>query len=189
MRSLVVLVLGYVVAMRIAELALSRRNERSFVARGARRITPDGFAAIAAVHALWLAGIVVEELALGPTLAESSGLVGPAAAVAIASEVVRLACVASLGSFWNVRVVVLPGVALVRRGPYRWFRHPNYAAVVVQLVALPLALGLPWTAGAVLVPKLLALRPRLRAEEAALGIAGAAPHPTPPREDPSRSRS
>jgi methyltransferase len=62
----------------------------------------------------------------------------PMLALVVASQALRWWCVATLGHQWNTRVIVVPGLPLVSAGPYRWLRHPNYVAVVVEVVALPL---------------------------------------------------
>ena len=59
-------------------------------------------------------------------------------ALVVASQALRWWCIATLGQQWNTRVIVVPGLALVSRGPYRWLRHPNYVAVAVEGLALPL---------------------------------------------------
>ena len=64
-------------------------------------------------------------------------------AVVVAANALRWWCIATLGPRWTARVIVLPGVPLVATGPYRWFAHPNYVAVVVEGAALPLA-GSAW---------------------------------------------
>ena len=58
--------------------------------------------------------------------------------VVVAANALRWWCIATLGNQWSTRVIVVPGVALVRRGPYRWLSHPNYVAVAVEGAALPL---------------------------------------------------
>lgn len=171
-RALFVLAFAWNLGMRLFELARSRRHTRELLARGARAVRPDGMGAIVLVHAGWFVGLVVEELFVGPAplaleLRVACGL------SFVAAEGARLWCLRTLGPRWNVRVLVLPGEAPVRRGPYRFLRHPNYAAVVVLLVALPLALGLVWTPALVLVPQLLSLRRRIRIEERALREAAA----------------
>lgn len=85
----------------------------------------------------------------------------------VAAQALRWWCIASLGRQWNARVIVVPGAPRVTRGPYRWFRHPNYVAVVVEGFALPLV-HTAWTTA--LVFTLLnawVLTLRLRAEEEA----------------------
>jgi methyltransferase len=59
-------------------------------------------------------------------------------ALVVASQALRWWCIATLGHQWNTRVIVVPGLPLVSAGPYRWLRHPNYVAVVVEVAALPL---------------------------------------------------
>lgn len=170
MRALVAAALAWCLLMRIGELVWSRRNERRLLGRGGRRIPGDGFAAIVGVHVLWITGMGVEELLLGPSLSLPI-LQGAAGLVFAGAELLRFSCIRALGERWSVRVLVLPGVPPVREGPYRWLRHPNYAAVLAGMVALPLALGLPVTAAAAGPAKLLALRRRRRVEDQALGRA------------------
>ncbi len=167
MRPELLLALVYVLVWRVVELALSARNRRKILGRGGRLVEQDGMGGIVLVHSLWILGLILEA-ALQEHPVFPRGLRMAAASIYVLSELVRIACIWTLGERWNVRVILLPGVAPVAGGPYRWLKHPNYAAVVVGLVALPLALGLPWTALLVLPLKLLALRKRLRVENEAL---------------------
>ncbi len=90
----------------------------------------------------------------------------------LASQGLRWWCITSLGHRWNTRVVVVPGLPLVTRGPYRWFRHPNYVAVVVEGLALPLVHTAWVTALAFTVLNaVLLLRYRIPSEERALAEA------------------
>src|ERR1700684_31279 len=80
-------------------------------------------------------------------------------------------CIATLGPYWSARVIVIPGTTLVRSGPYRWFAHPNYVAVVIEGAALPLA-GSAWiTAVTFTVLNAALLTVRLRCETRALAVA------------------
>ena len=96
----------------------------------------------------------------------------PAAVAVLLAEGLRWWAVASLGGRWTTRVLVLPGVPPVRSGPYRWLRHPNYLAVIVELAALPLAVGAWRTAAVATVVNAVLLGVRIRAEEGAMGVAG-----------------
>lgn len=167
MRPLFVAALVYTIVFRAFELGRSRRNLERLQAQRARLVENDGFRALALVHAAWLVGIVVEELALGPSI-DSVLLRNLAFLVFVASELLRLWCIVTLGERWNVRVVVtrLPPI---RRGPYAFLHHPNYLAALVGIVALPLALGLVWTPLLVLPAKLWALWKRILVEDQALG--------------------
>lgn len=161
---------AYCVAMRFVELAVSRRNEARAIAAGGHRVEPDATGPLVLVHTLWFVGLLAEELLVGPRAWPSVWIL-TAGAIAVLAEALRVWCMLSLGERWNVAVVIRPGADLVRRGPYRFLPHPNYLAVVILLVALPLALGLPWTAAGIVPLKLWALSKRLRIENQALGLA------------------
>lgn len=86
----------------------------------------------------------------------------------LASQALRWWCIATLGRRWNTRIVVVPGLPRITTGPYRWLRHPNYVAVVVEGFALPLV-GLAWVTALVFtVLNAALLRVRIREEDAAL---------------------
>ncbi|MEO1172759.1 MAG: isoprenylcysteine carboxylmethyltransferase family protein, partial [Myxococcota bacterium] len=76
--------------------------------------------------------------------------------------------IGTLGPMWNVRVIVIPGAAVVTAGPYRWLRHPNYLAVVLEGICLPLVHGAWITALAFSAANAWLLRVRIRCEEQAL---------------------
>ena len=87
-------------------------------------------------------------------------------ALTVLANVLRWWCIATLGERWTARVIVVPGAPLVRSGPYRWFAHPNYVAVIVEGFALPLT-GSAWitaTAFTVLNAALLTVRIRCEVE-------------------------
>jgi methyltransferase len=86
----------------------------------------------------------------------------------LASQALRWWCIATLGRRWNTRVIVVPGLPLVRSGPYRFLRHPNYVAVVVEGLALPLVHACWVTALVFTVANAFVLAVRLRVENAAL---------------------
>jgi methyltransferase len=95
----------------------------------------------------------------------------PMLAIVVLSTAVRWWCVNVLGKHWNPRLIVIPGVSLVRRGPYRWLHHPNYTAVVVEVAALPLVHSAWLTAIAFSIANALVLTVRIRTENTALGYA------------------
>ena len=119
---------------RLAELAVSKRNLAWSKARGGREYGFSHYPAMVALHVGLLLGCVVEA-AHRPFL---PGLGWPMFVLVVLSQALRWWCIATLGPRWNTRVVVVPGLPLVTSGPYKWFKHPNYVAVVVEGVALPL---------------------------------------------------
>jgi methyltransferase len=92
-------------------------------------------------------------------------------AVVLLSTVVRWWCIAALGKYWNTRIIVIPGAPLIRRGPYRWMNHPNYAAVTAEVAALPLVHSAWLTAIVFSLANALVLNVRIRDENLALGYA------------------
>ena len=95
-------------------------------------------------------------------------------AVVLASQGLRWWCITTLGRQWNTRVVVVPGLPLVARGPYRWLRHPNYVAVAAEGAALPLVHTAWVTALAFSLANAAVLWVRIRCENALLAeVAGA----------------
>jgi len=154
-------------AERLAELLLSRRNARRAFACGALEAGARHFRWMVLVHALFLPACAAEVLLLRRPFPGAAGWA--AFALALAAQALRWWAVASLGDRWNVRVIAVPGAPPVTRGPYRFVRHPNYLAVVVEMLCIPLAHG-AWLCAAVFsVSNALLLRGRIRIEEEALG--------------------
>jgi methyltransferase len=91
-----------------------------------------------AIHTLWLVSTLLEGLLRGPVIPAWWPL--PLAAFLLVQPL-RYWAILSLGAYWNVRVLAVPGEKLVRRGPYRYFPHPNYVVVAVEVLAFPLIFG------------------------------------------------
>lgn len=158
---------------RIAELIVSTRNARWSFARGGIEYGRWHFAPMVALH-VGLLFACFAEVWFGdrPFL---PWLGWPALALVMASQALRWWCITVLGPRWNTRVIVVPGLPLVTRGPYRWLRHPNYVAVVVEGIALPLVHTAWITAIAFTVLNaILLLAVRIPTEERALATTRAA---------------
>ena len=155
------LVLLLVTLQRGGELVLARRNTRRLVARGAIEVAPGHYPAIVAVHGLWLLILWV----LGWHAVVELGWL----ALFCVLQALRVWVIATLGPRWTTRIIILPGEALVRAGPYRWISHPNYVVVAGEIVVLPLALGLPAVAAVFAALNAAVLFVRIRAENRALG--------------------
>jgi len=125
------------------------------------------------LHTALLLGCLVEVLWLDRPFVPWLGW--PMLAVVLAAQVLRWWCILTLGPAWNTRVIITPGVPLVRRGPYRWMRHPNYVAVVLEGLALPLVHSAWLTALAFTALNAWLLTVRIRCENAALDSATPTP--------------
>jgi len=166
---------------RIFELVVSTRNAKWAFERGGVEFGREHFPWMVALHTgLLVASFVEVVVAQRPFL---PWLGWPALVLALASQGLRWWCITTLGPRWNTRVIVVPGLPLVTRGPYRWFSHPNYVAVVVEGVALPLVHTAWVTAVVFTVLDAGVLAVRLRVESRALQAATAAPSGG---SDPSR---
>ncbi|MFB7887080.1 isoprenylcysteine carboxyl methyltransferase family protein [Cellulosimicrobium cellulans] len=167
-----VVLVGATAVERLAELVVSARNARWSFARGGVESGRGHFPAMVALHTGLLVACVAEAwLADRPFL---PWLGWPMLVLVLASQGLRWWCIATLGPRWNTRVIVVPGLPLVARGPYRWLRHPNYVAVVAEGVALPLVHSCWVTALAFTVLNAVLLaRFRIPAEERALALATA----------------
>jgi len=165
-RSLYLALVGAVAAERLVELLLSRRNARRLARRGAAEVGRGHYPWMVALHAAFLVACPLEVLALERPFLPWLGW--PMLALVGATMGLRYWVVATLGERWNTRVLCLPGAPLVTGGPYRWARHPNYVAVVVELAALPLVHTAWMTALLFSAANALVLRARLLVENDAL---------------------
>lgn len=163
------LLIAAVAVERVAELVVSQRNLSWSRQRGGVEFGARHYPAMVALHTALLAGCVVEAF-YRPFLPV---LGWPMLAVVFAAQGLRWWCITTLGHQWNTRVVVIPDAARVTGGPYRFFSHPNYVAVVVEGAALPLA-GSAWiTACCFTALNAALLTVRIRCEVRALRTAAA----------------
>jgi methyltransferase len=151
---------------RLAELVVSKRNAAWSLERGGQETGRGHYPVMVVLHTGLLVGMLVEAWLRRPDVAPA--LAATMLALVLASQGLRWWCITTLGPRWNTRVIVVPGLPLVSSGPYRLFRHPNYVAVVVEGVALPLVHAAWVTALVFTVANAALLTVRLRAENEAL---------------------
>jgi methyltransferase len=169
-----VVLVAAVALERVAELVVSRRNAAWSLQRGGVEYGARHYPAMVVLHTALLAGCLVEVLAAGRPFVPALGW--PMLLVVVASQGLRWWCITTLGNQWNTRVIVVPGLRLVARGPYRRLRHPNYVAVVAEGIALPLVHSAWVTAVCFTALNAVLLRVRISTENAALdglGVPGA----------------
>jgi methyltransferase len=159
-------------AERIAELVVSTRNARWSFARGGVEYGRRHFPPMVALHTGLLLACLAEVWLLDRPFLPWLGW--PMLVLVLASQGLRWWCIATLGPRWNTRVIIVPGLPLVARGPYRWLRHPNYVAVVVEGFALPLVHTAWITAvGFTVLNAVLLLAYRIPCENRALALSEA----------------
>lgn len=150
---------------RMAELHRAAENRAWALAAGAREYGKSHYPCFLVLHAGWLFGWLVE----GYWRQEYSQVWSLWLGLFCVTQGLRYWCINSLGRCWNTRILVLPGSKLIRHGPYRYLRHPNYLVVVIELICVPLIFNAWFTAAVISVLNaLLLLFIRIPAEEAAL---------------------
>jgi methyltransferase len=161
------LTLAVVLVFMVGELALSRRNERLLLARGAVEAVDPVYVTMRWTYPGAFVAMAVEGIITRPEF----GVVTIAGlAVFVAAKLLKYWAITTLGERWTYRVLVLPGAPLIARGPYRLVRHPNYVGVVGELAGAGLLTGARWSGPlAVLFFSWLLVR-RITAEERALGL-------------------
>jgi methyltransferase len=159
--SAVAVIVTLVAAARIAELIHAARNTRALLARGGVEAGAGHYPLLVLLHGAWLASLLFLVPADTPP---SWNWLGAFALL----QALRLWIIQSLGPFWTTRIITLADAPLVRRGPYRFLRHPNYVVVTAEIAVLPLAFG-AWRIAAIFsVLNLALLAWRIRIEERAL---------------------
>ncbi|HTO40683.1 MAG TPA: isoprenylcysteine carboxylmethyltransferase family protein [Rhizomicrobium sp.] len=154
--------IALVALQRIAELPYAARNTKRLLAQGGVESGRGHYPLFVLLHAAWL-------IAIALALPKAPVIYWPFLLLYAVLEGLRLWVLWSLGPYWTTRIITVPGAPLVRRGPYRWLRHPNYWIVVGEIAVLPLVFG--QIAVAVVFSLLNAglLAWRIRIEERALG--------------------
>ena len=169
------LFVGFVAALglqRLFELRLSKRNERKMLQRGGREHAPETYRWIVTLHAAWFAAMLLEVFAVRREFRPR--LAALALSLVALGQVLRLTAILTLGPRWSTRIMTVPGPegALVKRGIYRYIRHPNYLGVELEILGMPLVHGAYLTSAAFGVANALLLRDRIRREEQALDASG-----------------
>jgi len=158
--------LGAVAALRLVELRISCCHQREMVARGAAKVDDPRFRWMVLLHTAVLIGAAVEVVFLHrpfyPVLAAICFV------IFLAANLVRWWVIRTLGDHWNVQVVNSISLGVVTSGPFRYVRHPNYAAVFVEMLVLPLIHSAWITALAGSLAHILVLSQRLATEERVL---------------------
>lgn len=152
----------YVIAERLLELVVARRNTALLMARGAHEAGAGHYPVMIALHVAWLVAILAWVMFASPEVNTFFFV------LYVVLQAFRFWVMASLGPYWTTRIITLPGAPLVKNGPYRFMRHPNYVLVVLEIILLPAVIG-AWAIAVVFtVLNAAMLWVRISAENAAL---------------------
>ncbi|MEU9192527.1 isoprenylcysteine carboxyl methyltransferase family protein [Streptomyces hundungensis] len=158
-----------VAAERVAELVVARRNATWTLARAGVEHGRGHYPVMVVLHTGLLVCCLAEPALVDRPFVPALGW--PMLALALLAQALRWWCITTLGPYWNTRVIVIPDTRLVATGPYRFLRHPNYVAVVVEIFALPLVHTAWLTAAAFTAANAVLLAVRIRCENSALSAA------------------
>jgi methyltransferase len=151
---------------RLVEMVVSKRNAAWSFAHGGVETGRGHYPVMVALHTGFLVAMLVEAIVRRPVV--PGWLAWSMLLLVLAAQGLRWWCIGTLGRRWNTRVIVVPGLPPVAAGPYRWLRHPNYVAVVVEGIALPLVHACWLTAAAFTLANAALLTARIRVENTAL---------------------
>lgn len=165
--------LAVVAVSMLAEAVVSRRHERALRRRGAIEPAGDVYPLMSVAYPGSFAVIAIEGWHRG---SPGTGWIAGGAALFAAAKVLKYAAIAALGERWTFKVLVLPGVPLVRSGPYRWINHPNYVAVAAELVAAACYFGAAIAGAAASIAFGALIARRVSVERTALRAAATTPH-------------
>jgi methyltransferase len=165
-RVLYTLLIVLVAVGRVVELRIAARNRRALLARGGVEVAPGHYRWMVLQHAAFLVCCPLEVWLLGRPFLLALGI--PMLLLVVLATGLRYWVITTLDGRWTTRIVVLPGSSPVTGGPYKFLRHPNYLAVITEILALPLV-HMAWITAIVFsILNALILRVRIRAEEEAL---------------------
>jgi methyltransferase len=154
-----------VCVQRISELMIAKRNEKRMLRQGGYEAGARHYPFIVALHTAFFISLIAEVQLLQKTVSPDWPLW---LALFLFTQLGRVWTLLSLGSFWNTKIIVLPGTKVVKKGPYRWVRHPNYIIVTMELIVIPFLFQAYYTALVFTLLNALMLTVRIAAEEQAL---------------------
>ncbi|BBB92119.1 MAG TPA: isoprenylcysteine carboxylmethyltransferase family protein [Methylomusa anaerophila] len=157
----------FIMLERLIELVIARRNQMLALAAGAKEYGAKHYPLFFLLHSGWLLGWIVE----GHIRGRLSELWYLWFGAYLLAQGLRYWCITSLGTHWNTRILVIPNGKNIRHGPYRYLKHPNYLAVAIELISVPMIFEAVITAlFATLANAFLLLRIRIPTEEKALKL-------------------
>lgn len=155
----------FLILLRIAELLLARSNEKWILQRGAVEYGQKHYLLIVMLHVFFFVSLIAEYLIAEPASYSLSLLLLLFIILAL-----KVWTILSLGKFWNTKIYHIPDYPLIKKGPYRYLKHPNYILVIAEIAVIPLIFHLYYTAVLFTVLNAFMLTVRIKEENRALGI-------------------
>ena len=160
-----ILFISFVIALRISELILSKRNETWLTGHGAVEYGQKHYPFIVMLHVFFFVSLIVEFTVRDTGFFSIALLIFYFILIAVKGWVVF-----SLGKFWNTKIYHIPGRASIKKGLYKFIKHPNYLIVILEIALIPLVFQLYYTAIVFTVLNLMVLYVRIKEENKVLSI-------------------
>src|ERR1035437_2528419 len=132
-----VLFISFVILFRIGELLLSKRNEKWLIQNGAVEYGKNHYPFIVTLHALFISSLIIE-YSIQKTVSYNIFLI----VLYFILIAIKISVIFSLGKFWNTKIYHIYNIPLVRKGLYKYLKHPNYMIVIAEIAVIPLAFHL-----------------------------------------------
>ncbi|WP_246942481.1 isoprenylcysteine carboxyl methyltransferase family protein [Bacillus pinisoli] len=156
---------AFIVLQRLSELTIAKRNEKWMKSNGAIEVGQDHYPLMVLLHSSFFIAVLLEVVFLQTELSP----IWPALVTVFAlTQLLRIWSLATLGRYWNTKIIVMPNAKIVKNGPYKFLRHPNYVIVVVEILLIPILFQAYWTAVIFSLLNLWMLSVRIPLEEKAL---------------------
>ena len=156
---------AFIVTQRVVELGIAKRNEQWILAKGAKEYGKGHYKYMVSLHVAFLTCFLLEVILLERTLSPFWPVI---LTLFIVTQSLRLWAIQSLGRYWNTKVLILPDASIVKAGPYKFLRHPNYTIVVLEILLIPLMFHAFYTAVLFTILNAWMLSVRIPLEERAL---------------------
>jgi len=160
-----ILFISFIILLRLEEIILSRRNQSWLLQQGAVEYGQKHYPLIVALHILFIVSLIIEYSTTRTASFSRFFLVLYFLILAF-----KIWVIASLGKFWNTKIYHIQGFPLIKKGMYKYFRHPNYLVVIAEIAIIPLAFQLYYTAITFTVLNALMLFVRVSEENRVLKI-------------------
>jgi methyltransferase len=163
--TLFICVVGFIIIQRIIELLVARNNEKWIKSKGGYEVGANHYPYMVAIHIGFFISLIIEFMVFKQAVSRFWLLLF---VVFISLQIMRVWVIASLGRFWNTKILVLPGAHVVKKGPFHFIRHPNYVVVTSEIIVIPLMFEAYFTAIVFTLLNIIILSVRIPKEEAAL---------------------
>lgn len=160
-----VILISFIVIQRLVELMIANHNEKWMKQQGAIEFGKKHYKYMVIMHLLFFVALFTEKFVLNRGLSPLWPFILTVFSVA---QFIRCWAIYSLGKYWNTKILVLADALVVKKGPYRFLRHPNYIIVAIELLVVPMLFNAFYTAFLFTILNVIMLLIRIPEEEKAL---------------------